>query len=815
MSLSIEQMPTHAVPYLEFIARKQQLDGASGFEPVWMPDFLKDFQRHLVTWGIRKGRAAVLADCGLGKGLRPDCPVLTPDGFRPLADLKEGNQVIGSDGKPTAITGVYYRGVQSSWRVTFSDANSIICDDDHLWNVKSYNDVARNNPWRTMATKDLAETQLKYGTHGQSRTWQIPLVTAVQHPTKTLPVDPYLLGVLLGDGLISSGNIQWCKPDSEIADRIRQTLPAGLTLNRLDKGSSTTQWSITTPRGYANPLLDAVRSLGLIGKRAWEKFVPAEYLTADVETRIALLQGLMDTDGYAGESPEFCSTSHDLAAAVVRLVESLGGIASFATKDAPAYSYQGESRIGRTAYRVVFTLPPDIRPFSLPRKAEAYKPASRGLGRWIDSIERVADGETICIKVDAPDGLFVIDHYIVTHNTPMQLVVAENIVRKTNRPYLIATPLAVSHQLIREGEKFGIECKRSTDGTIAGKITVTNIERLHHFNRHDFAGMGLDESSILKGVDGATRTFVTEFMREMEYRHLWTATAAPNDYFELGTSSEALGYLGYQDMLTRFFKEDSVKDYLGWGRKTYRFRGHAEQQFWRWVCSWARVCRRPSDLGFDDAEFILPGLVEQEHVIRNSAPREGMMFAIPANDLREQREERRVTLDQRCEVAASYAIKHPGASVLWCHLNDEGDLLEKLIPDCVQVSGSMSDDEKEEKLIAFQDGKIPRLVTKPKIGCFGLNWQHCHNVITFPSHSFEQYYQAIHRCLRFGQKNVVTTTIVTTEGEIGVLKNLQRKMAQADRMFESLSQHTNDALKIDRSIEFTKQANVPAWLRAS
>jgi hypothetical protein len=397
--------------------------------------------------------------------------------------------------------------------------------------------------------------------------------------------------------------------------------------------------------------------------------------------------------------------------------------------------------------------------------------------------------------------------------TPMQLVWAQNVVQKTNRPVLILTPLAVSHQTIREGEKFGIEVTRSADGKIGGPgIYVTNYERLHYFNPDDFGGIVGDESSILKNFDGKIKAAVTEFMRTLPYRLLCTATAAPNDYYELGTSSEALAYLGYQDMLGKFFKQETKKDYLGWGRTKYRFRGHAEQPFWRWVCSWARSCRKPSDLGFKDDGFVLPSLVEHEQIVETDHVLPGMLFKLPAGNLQEQRAERRETLKERCEAVAEHVVNHDGSSVSWCHLNPEGDLLAKLIPDCLQVAGSMPDEKKEERLLAFQSGELKRLVTKPKIGCFGLNWQHCHHVTTFPSHSWEGYYQAVRRCWRFGQKNQVDVKIITTEGEVGVLKNLQRKAEQASAMFDSLARHMRDELHIDRSESFPMQEEIPTWL---
>lgn len=396
--------------------------------------------------------------------------------------------------------------------------------------------------------------------------------------------------------------------------------------------------------------------------------------------------------------------------------------------------------------------------------------------------------------------------------TPMQLVWAQNIVLKMDKPVLIIAPLAVSPQTVSEAQKFGMDAEYSRDGHYSTRIVVTNYERLHYFNPSDFAGCVCDESSILKNVTGARRTEITDVMRRIEYRLLCTATAAPNDYFELGTSSDALGYLGARDMLTKFFKEDVSKDYLGWGRKSYRFRGHAEEPFWQWVASWARACRKPSDLGFSDAKFVLPRLIESEEVVKNSTPRDGMLFALPARDIREQREERRITLNERCELAAVIANNHNGASVVWCHLNDEADALELAIDGAEQVSGDMSEESKEAKLTAFKRGDIRVLVTKPKIGCFGLNWQHCHNVITFPSHSWEQYYQAVRRCWRFGQQNPVTVHIITTEGERGVMANLQRKAKQADAMFTSLVAHMNEAMSLDRGLNLNQNERTPSWL---
>jgi hypothetical protein len=409
--------------------------------------------------------------------------------------------------------------------------------------------------------------------------------------------------------------------------------------------------------------------------------------------------------------------------------------------------------------------------------------------------------------------------------TPMQLVWAENVVRKCGRPVLIVTPLAVSLQVIHEAEKFGIECRRESRGEVrpTDGIVVTNYERLHLFDQSKFVGMVCDESSILKNFDGARKAAITEFFRMLPYRLLCTATAAPNDYVELGTSSEALGELGHMDMLLRFFKNDqnSLNPTSGRGRwergmhtsaNKWRFKHHAEDHFWRWVCSWAMAVRRPSDLGFQDEGFVLPPLEEVEHIIETETKRDGMLFNLPAVGLKEEREERRRTIRERCERLAALVERRDEQSLVWVNLNDEADLLEELIPDAQQVSGSDSDDAKEEKLTAFAQGKLRVLVTKPKIGAWGLNLQNCAHVLFFPTHSYEQYYQGIRRCWRFGQKKPVRVDIVATTGEREVMQNLSRKARMADQMFDALVRHMNDSIRIDRSVAYEKEAEVPVWL---
>jgi hypothetical protein len=403
--------------------------------------------------------------------------------------------------------------------------------------------------------------------------------------------------------------------------------------------------------------------------------------------------------------------------------------------------------------------------------------------------------------------------------TPMQLVWADNVVRHTGSPVLILTPLAVSAQAVREADKFGIMAAQSRDGSLpSAPIVVTNYEKLKHFSPSDFSGVVCDESSILKGFGGATRAAITEFMRTIPYRLLCTATAAPNDYIELGTSAEALGEMGFQDMLTMFFKNtknDETQTHHAWARQMkWILKGHARHDFWRWVCSWARACRKPSDLGFDDDRFVLPELITREHVVEARTRREGFLFDLPAVTLQDQREERRRTLVERCEKVAEL-VAHDRPALCWCHLNDEGDTLEELIPDAVQVSGKDSDESKEEKLLAFTSGQARVLVSKPSVFGFGLNLQHCAHETFFISHSFEQFYQAVRRCWRFGQTRPVEIDMVTTEGEMGVMANLQRKSEQADEMFTQLVELMHDHLHIGKESPFTKEAEIPSWVSSA
>ena len=390
--------------------------------------------------------------------------------------------------------------------------------------------------------------------------------------------------------------------------------------------------------------------------------------------------------------------------------------------------------------------------------------------------------------------------------TLMQMAWAQAICEATDCRALILTPLAVARQARAEGEKFGIDMDR---------FDIANYQRLRHYDHDDYGAIVLDESSILKSFAGQTRKDITRFMSRVPYRLLCTATAAPNDYTELGTSSEALGYMGHADVLATFFRPENGNQSFqhrnfGMAPK-WRFKGHADLPFWRWVCTWARAFRKPSDAGCTEAGFDLPPLNVSAHVVESPAP-SGSLFPSLSATLAEERADRRATIRERCEMMRALVEPHD-YSVLWCHLNDESEMLSRIVPDSVEVAGAMADDEKEARLSAFARGDVRRLVTKPKIGAWGLNLQHCAHVATFTGHSYEQYYQSVRRCWRFGQRRPVTVDVISTTSEGRVAENLARKSAAADGMFDALVGEMNaaSAVNADAAADNTSM-EAPEWL---
>ena len=400
--------------------------------------------------------------------------------------------------------------------------------------------------------------------------------------------------------------------------------------------------------------------------------------------------------------------------------------------------------------------------------------------------------------------------------TLILLSIANNIVLKTNKKVLILTPLAVAFQFILEAKKLGIDdIEYSKTGKHTKKIVLCNYERLHYFNSNDFEGVLLDESSILKNFDGKIKQEVTTFVKKIPYRFLSTATPSPNDFIELGTSSEALGYMGYMDMLGKFFKnnQNSVdSNNRNIGEKFY-LKPHAEKDFFAWVNQWSIMCKMPSDLGFSDERYHLPNLITNRHIVKNQSMfdvnGQRTMFTPIAKTMTEVRHEQKQTEEKRCHKAIELA--QGKTSVYWCNTNNESAILKSLDKEAVEIIGSQSIERKEEILLAFANGEIKRLITKAKMTSMGLNWQHCNHSVFFPTWSYEQYYQAIRRFWRFGQTKDVTIDMVISDGQTRVLEALEQKTKKAIELHQNLTKNVNRSFE-HKTKEFNKSIIKPNFI---
>lgn len=376
--------------------------------------------------------------------------------------------------------------------------------------------------------------------------------------------------------------------------------------------------------------------------------------------------------------------------------------------------------------------------------------------------------------------------------TAMQLAWADQIARHTSGRVLILTPLAVSAQTVAEAEKFGVAgvsvCRDHTQAMGEGvRIAVANYEKLGHFDPEDFAGVVLDESSILKAHDGKTRNQIISSFAETPFRLACTATPAPNDQTEMGNHAEFLGTMTRSEMLAMFFVHDGGKT------QDWRLKGHAQSAFWEWVCSWACVVTSPSDIGADSTGFDLPPITYQTHTITAGKPQRGMLFhSGEGMGLQERRAARRDSLEGRVQAVADLVAAEPDEHwLIWCDLNAESSALAKSIPGAVEVYGSMSAEAKESALEAFSSGQTRVLVSKPSIAGFGLNWQHCARVVFCGlSDSYESFYQATRRCWRFGQERPVRVHIVISDAEQPIADNISRKQSDALTLMSEVSART-------------------------
>lgn len=401
--------------------------------------------------------------------------------------------------------------------------------------------------------------------------------------------------------------------------------------------------------------------------------------------------------------------------------------------------------------------------------------------------------------------------------TIMQLEWARNVCRHTNGSVLILAPLAVAQQTVDESSTFNIGCNARflrEDDNHRG-IVVTNYEMMEHFDLGRFDGIVLDESSILKSKTGKIRTAIISAFKMTPYRLACTATPAPNDHIELGNHSEFLGAMTTSEMLSTYFVHD------GGSTQNWRLKGHAKSDFWRWVCSWAIMIRKPSDLGYDDNDFILPPM-DIEQITVEVERSEGFLFAMEAETLQERIAARRSSVAERVAACAEIVNSSNEPWLIWCGLNNESQMLAKQIADAVEVSGSDKNEVKEDRMRRFSSGEIRVLVTKPKICGFGMNWQHCRNVAFVGlSDSWESYYQAVRRCWRFGQKNDVYVKIITASTEGAVVANIERKEKAAEEMTAGMLAEMIDITRENIGstgrtfIEYNpnQEMRIPSWLK--
>jgi superfamily II DNA or RNA helicase len=402
--------------------------------------------------------------------------------------------------------------------------------------------------------------------------------------------------------------------------------------------------------------------------------------------------------------------------------------------------------------------------------------------------------------------------------TICQLEWAEQCIKHSGLPALLLCPLAVQEQTHREADRFGYNarvCKTGDD--IGPGINITNYHRLEHFNPAEFGSVVLDESSILKSFTGTTKRELVETFARTPYRLCCSATPAPNDYMELGNHSEFLGVMPMVDMLCRWFIVDSNQP------SKYTMKGHAVDSFWCWVASWAVCATSPADLGHPEEVSELPPLkiIPHEVISNHSIEDSGTLFPNMEVSATNINQTRRASIDERCAMSAKIAKSTKGSVIVWCHLNDESNLLADLIPGAEEIVGSESPEVKAEKLQAFTDGKIRVLVTKPSIAGFGLNWQHC-NTMVFASlsYSYEQFYQAIRRCWRYGQTKPVNVHVVTSDAESGVVEAIERKRDDHRAMLANMkTANFANRSAVEHLIrikyEGDKSPIIPAWLKES
>ena len=769
--------------YHDFLKSKSDMDYNDGFAPLFLPDYLYDFQKNLTEWMIHKGRAAVFADCGLGKT---------------IIQLVWAQNVVQKTNKPVLILTPFSVSAQT---IREGEKFGIECNRSLEGKVTGKIVVSNYERLHYFNQNDF-----------------VGIVCDECFPPDT-PIDVFNI-----DSSLERKYIKDIKKNDKIFNACGEDYVHDICKRRIDRA---VQMQINGRRitcSENHPFFT------MYGWRSAQDLQPGDYV---METKEAMRLVREDSN------TEVCGTKVSKILQSILLSEMEDEHSRKCSKGSYSGSKSKERGISfqmakQWSSESVETIRKNSQFRSNERSggqkesfidiAENEAQTFRAWGQWSWNDLTAAYNEGCTIRQLDTGICYITGKTSTRFSNMLQSRLSESRSKNSNRGRR-DEPFFQKRERQKERCKTGFfrvesveileqghpELEKYRDET--GVVYFYDIKAKRHPS-FSVNGILVHNSSILKNFDGARKKEITKFCKRVPYRLLCTATAAPNDYIELGTSSEALGVMGYMDMLNRFFKNDmsssSTKRYRGETQK-WRFKRHAENDFWRWVSSWSRMVRKPSDLGFKDNDFILPPMNIKETVVPVSRPLDGKLFVEPAISLREQQQERRMTIQERCEVVAE-KVSHNGQSLVWCHLNDEGDILANLIPEGKQIKGSDSEEKKESTFLDFANGNLKTLITKPKIAGFGLNFQNCSHMTFFPSHSWEQFYQGTRRCWRFGQKNPVNIDIVTTEGELEVMRNLTRKAEQADKMFEKMVLFMNNALGIEQKENHTKTEEIPSWL---
>lgn len=770
--------------YNEFLEMKKTQRIESGFavEDADINPALFDFQKYCVKRALAVGKFALFEDCGLGKEQPYSEPVLTPNGYALMGDLKVGDFVVAKNGKPTRILNIYEQGEKNVYRVTFSDGTSTRCGLEHLWNVKTLNDVSRNRGYRTLPLKDIMKNYVteridnRYPDKKRKvYNYSVPVCDAVVFANNGgVTINPYILGVIIGDGCISQHSVSISKPNRELRQMVQSLVQNGdivtdfasdgMTFRISNKVSNHPSWTKCE-----------LEKLGLMGKLSKEKFIPNPYLYASVQDRKDLLQGLVDTDGHIVSDGliEYSTASSQLCNDVSFLARSLGYIVRVVARK--SYYKKGGEMFDN--YRIYL-----------------YNDKARKL-KSITNIELVGKEKCRCIYVDDTEHLYITNDFVVTHNTVQQLEWAQKVFDHTSQPVLILAPLAVISQTIKEGEKFGYKVmdydEMLPNNLDACGIFITNYDNLPNVKVSSFGGIVLDESSILKNFQGKTRTYIIEQFKRTPYKLACTATPSPNDTTEICNHAEFLDVMSRSEMLAMYFVHD------GGSTSDWRLKGHAKQSFWDFVSTWAVMLNKPSDIGFDDKGYDLPPLNVIQDIVETPKRDNGMLFNTSAVSATEFHKELRLTYKIRLDRVAEMVKARPDENfIIWIGHDDEGKYLRSLLPEAIEVKGSDSREYKKEKLLGFGNGDFRILITKLKIAQFGLNYQNCHNQIYASlDFSFEATYQGIRRSYRFGQKEAVNIYLITTDTMQNVKESFDVKQKSFKEMQSAMTEAMNRNIK--------------------